>query len=280
MKKIISLLIVVSVLCAALVACGGNTDGQKINAPDEFIPADAEHASSLDAASGSVPKDVNTKEYAAGFAKAYNAMTEFLPYGADMNANGSFILVITEGEATSLFLVTRVADGMFNVSVNGAAADGGNYKFRIKNDELEKYIADELMTVKTVDVSCTVKFVLGAGTPDEDGNAREADETLFETEVKVGAPENEMPKVLSAIIAALSQSGAPEHRMNERSGFPSEIAGYGETVKAGEGAAERYFWKYYLGDGALEAGGAATKTYADGDVITLIYTASAIGGNS
>ncbi len=281
MKKIVSLLVVFSVLSVALCACGGEkTEDREIVAPKQFISADAERVLSLGFASGSGTKDINTKEYAEGFAKAYNAATEFLPYGTDLNSNGAFVLIVKADDAASIFLVTRVGEEMFNVSVSGAAADGGNYKFRIKNSELEKYIDEELMTVKNFDVTCTVKFVLGAGTPADDGTAREDDETLFETEVTANASETEMPKVLAAVLAALEKSGAPDFTQNKNSGFPSKIAGYGEDVRTGEGQAERYFWKYYLGDEALAAGGAATKSYSNGDVITVKYTATTIGGES
>ena len=281
MKKIVSLLVVFSVLSVALCACGGEkTEDREIVAPKQFISADAERVVSLGFAYGSGTKDINTKEYAEGFAKAYNAATEFLPYGSDMNPNGSFVLVVSSGDASSTFLVTRVGEEMFNVSVNGAAADGGNYKFRIKNDELEKFIDEELMVVKNVDVACTVKFVLGAGTPAEDGTARGADETVYEGKVTTNVSEASMPTVLSAVLSVLTQSGAPDHAINSKSGFPSEIAGCREVINPGDGTVERFFWKYYLGDEDLGTSGAAAKTYSDGDVITVVYTASTVGGES
>lgn len=280
MKKIVSLLVVFSVLCAALCACGGNMDEPEINVPDKFIQADVSGAVSLNVATGSVPKNIDTKEYAEGFAAAYNAATEFLPYGTDLNSNGAFVLIVKADDAASIFLVTRVADGMFNVSVDGAAADGGNYKFRIKNDELEKFIDEELMVVKNVDVACTVKFVLGAGTPAEDGTARGADETVYEGKVTTNVSEASMPTVLSAVLSVLTQSGAPDHAIDSKSGFPSEIAGCREVINPGDGTVERFFWKYYLGDEDLGTSGAAAKTYSNGDVITVVYTASTVGGES
>ena len=277
MKKIISLILLVSVLTAALCACGAKEDeSETVKAPDAFIQADADNASSLVTTSGDVQKNINTPEYAAGFAKAYNAASEFLPYGIDMEVDHTFILSTSGDEGQSAFFISRVAAGMFNVSVDGVAAGGETYRFRIVNSELEDYIKNEIMAIKNIDVTCHVKFVIGAGTPAEDGSLRTSDETVFECDVTQNAPEDSLPTVLSAVTLALASDGAPDHAISKNSGFPSEIAGLGESVTDADGKVTRYFWKYFVGDAALESGGAAVSTVSNGDTVTVIYTASEV----
>lgn len=268
MKRLASFILVFIFALSALASCG-----ESVTAPDRFIEIPEGSAVTLNFASGGAPKKIDTPSLRAKAVEAYNSVTTFGKYDTKADASSSVVLTAASDGGQSVFLISRLGGGRFNVSVNGAAADGGNYKFLVENEALETFYDRELMTINEIDATVSVRFVLAEGTPDENGALRASDETLSERDVTVHALEINMPSVLEAVVKALDE-GDIEFAANEKSGFPKEIAGYGDVVEAGDEGVTHLSWVYELNGESLGAGGAAATDVTDGDVITVRYTST------
>ena len=275
MKKITALILVMIFALTALTACG-DEPSIEVNAPDGFIKIDEESVAMLNAASGAFPKNIDTAECRSAFVEAYNTSSEILPYDVNDSSSHKVVVITTSGEKNAIYLVSRLGNGEFNVSVDGSD-DGVNYKFRIENDALEKVFSDELLTIKELEYTVHVEFVLSEGTPDADGVIRQADEKVGECDVKWKGLETNRPTAAKIVRSALEDGGTGlEYTEEKGQDLPKTVAGYGEDVEVTDTTVERNFWKYILNGEDVGAGGASGAVVSDGDTITAKYVHSSI----
>ncbi len=276
MKKYLSLILAVVIICSAVASCG--------KAPD-FIPINDSGNISMNWASSS-GKNINSDDYKKGFVEAYNSVTETKKYDEGDNEDALWRIVLIseeEGKDPDIFLVSYLGDNRFNVSVNGSvaakASEDKNVKYLVENEKLANYANDELVAYKEVSAAVNVAFSFGAGTPDADGNIREADEPIGETKQTVIGNEQDLPSVTNAIKQALITGAVTDdYEMPEGASCVESINGHKTSIKNGSAgeAVEILMWQAAVNGEVVPSGEEASTVIEDGDEITVTYVVTTV----
>ena len=266
MKRFLLFICIVSLVCPAIVSCG------KSEPAHAFVPMEKNDVASVNWAAGVLDKDIDTEEYRAHIADAYNSVTETKPEESAKAKHG-ILVICGEGDDQSLYLISYLGDARFNISVNGGAVNGeSGVRYSVVNKELENVFKNELLQYKTVTASVNVKFVLSAGTPAKDGTVRDSDELLAGTEQTVSGNETALPKLLGAVMQTLFTGDfAESKKISDDGSRIEELNGYKEEIINKEETADIYRWEYYLNGERVASGDAASVSIKDGDEIVVKY---------
>ncbi len=264
MKKATALICAIVLVCVSLVSCGGK-------APD-FIPIEKGDVVTVNWTYGAINKEIDKEKIRADVADAYNSVTGTKPYDPREVKHG-ILVVCGEGDGQSLYVISYLGDARFNVSVNGSATpNGGNIRYSVVNEDLEKIFNDELLQVEPVNVTADVKFVLAEGTSAPDGSERETDEVLYESKQDFEGSEAALPNLLGAVMQTLFTGDFAESKKISADGSKiEELNGYEETIINKEETADIYRWEYYLNGERVESGDASSVALNDGDEIVVKY---------
>lgn len=275
MKKVIALICVFALALSVLASCGGSDEPIY---SDKFVPIEAGSVTTLQYASGVSEKEVNTEEYREKLVEAYNSVTETKTYAPERTAEWSFIIVCSSKEGNTIFTMSGVGTNYINVS---ATQPGGEQsRYLVVNEDLYKFFVDEVLTVKEVSATITVKISLGADTPDGEGNPRETEVLIGEATVEAIGNEAELPTAIGAVFAALKSNEITEdYSLSETSGTVKSINGYEDVITAGDDGVDLLRWKYTVNGEAVGSGDLYGITVTDGTVITVVYTHEFVSNN-
>lgn len=273
MKKIIALICVFALALTLLASCTGDAGADESDSTvysDTFVPIKEGSATALYLATGSGKKDINTEEYREKAVAAYNSVTETKLYAPDRTADWSFMLICDDGGENVTYMFTGVGTNYINVTVTGPE---GESKYLVVNEELYKFFVDEALTLKEVGAKVKVSISLGEGTPDGEGNLREAEVLIGETTVDAIGNEVDLPTALDAVAAALQSNEITEdYTFNRNSGTVLTINGYADDIVGSDEGVDILRWKYTINGEAVGSGDLDAIIVTDGTVITVVYT--------
>lgn len=262
MKKVTALIIICIFVLSLFASCGSDEP--------EFIPIGEEGITHLYWAAGSY-KDVDTEEYRTLVAQTYNKTEEAVPYDTGMGSEWTLIAICEADGESSVYSISYVAGDRFMISVSGKAApDGKDVRYQIHNQELVDLANEKLFEAFPVSVKVDVKFAYSAGTPDADGNVRDAEEVISESTQTVEGDELDLPNAYDAVEQALVLGAADEYKLNSDSHRVTMINGYKEGINESEDGLENLHWRIAV-NGEEAAGGSMPPTISDGDKITVTY---------
>ena len=263
MKKITAIICLAVLMLAAFSSC------EKV--PD-FVPIEKDSIETLNWTSGK-RKDINREEYFVPFADAYNAVTGNGAY-IDREAEWSVIAVCREeDDNNSLYMISYLGEDTFNVSINGkTGSETGDTRYSVVNPDLAAFAREKFLTLEKSTVKASVKFVISAGIPDENGTARAEDEVLNVSEQTLDASELDVPTVSEAVIqAVMVERFTDDVKLSENGLRVKGLSGYKNGVNQDGDEINVCFWNVYLNGEKLSETTVETTPLSDGDEIVVIY---------
>ncbi len=265
MKKLIALIYLTALTLALFASCG--------KAPD-FIPMEKGSIVSVNWAQGGSRKDINNADVFDALADAYNSATETSSFKDDGHEWSVAVVCGDEKAGISMYHISYLGDDRFDVSISGKASTAeGNTRYSVVNPELSKLAESEFFTYESVSAKVSVKFVISAGVPDEDGTVRAEDEILNASEQTLTGNEVDLPTVSQAIVQALAlEDFADGYEISKDSNFRIiSLGGYEEKMENKADTADLFRWEISLNGEAVDGENAASTAVSDGDEVTVRY---------